>query len=311
MSTATIQVRNNELLYLIKQINEVECNLKSLNSLMIDTANYASARPHVMAVLTSFLKDLEYVHPHCEVSTILPKDEAVRNYMTRMKFYRENSFEVPYPFNEHDPTGRFIELKTFNSENKDNVIDELSNIFVRIKGLKEGLKRALSFCFSEIIDNSCCHAESPIDGLICAQTFYDRVEIAIVDRGIGIPSSLKKVDTYQELNSRQLLEYSIKEGVSSRKYDVMRTHQGFGMFAINEFVRMSNGKLEIFSNDACLITQNGLTKCSEAPNWKGTVIYLTFFRNTSADKWEEIWDEVFRSRGFEEPYLRYLDEDLF
>ncbi len=276
--------------------------------MLLDTSKYASARPHILTVLTAFMKG--HTDNYEDIFTRLPSNSDVKNYMARMGFYKQTSFDVEYPFAQYDSTGRFLELTSFNESNSDSVINKLTRIFASTKlNLPPGMQRALAFSFSELIDNCCCHSLSEIENHICAQVFNDRVEICIVDNGIGIPESLKAVKKYADLNNRQLISKSILEKVTSKGESNRRSHQGFGLYAVNEIIRLNNGCFEIYSDDVALITRSGKTSVVKIPHWQGTIVYMTLRKTHDVFKWQGIWKSVFESRGYDKPYLAHIDEE--
>jgi len=310
MSTnVKVDVVDNDLEGLISQLALAEQELSAASELFIDTSTYPSARPHTLTALTAFMKDVQIKFPTLKrISMKLPRNKNVRNNMARIKFYQENGFDVTYPYTVNASTGRFVEIKCFNAGNIDEVVEELTQV-IRQAELTDGLQKALAFCLSEIIDNSCCHAQVPT-GIICAQAFLDRIEVSIVDRGVGVASSLKEVSQFKNLSSRELLEHSIKEGVTSKEKSE-RGHQGFGLFSVNEIAKLSGGSFNIYSYDSRLETRGGGTSSFDSPPWSGTIINLVLKKNIPPHKWEEIWRELFWSRSFPEPLLSHIDDDDF
>lgn len=309
-NTLTITVSNNSMFELLSELSKVSFNPLT-DGLLIDTSGYNSARPHILAVLTSFMKKNDDFYE--TIWTTLPSDEDVKKYMTRMNFYELNRFNVPYPYRKYDSTGRFLEVTGFTESTSDSIIDKLTNIFANPQlGLPVGMQRALAFCFSEMVDNCCCHSLSKFNNHICAQVFYDRVEICIVDNGIGIPKSLSEVSEYSSFNNEELLAKSIIEKVTSKRHSKERSHQGFGLFAVNEILKMNGGSLEIYTDNVALITKGGKTDIVSIPTWEGTIVYMCLKKTHNVFEWQNIWNAVFESRGFDKPVLSHADvEDDF
>ncbi len=275
-------------------------------AIIIDMSLYSNAQPQVLAVLTSFIKKYEN---NKTIFTYFPNNNDVKNYMARMEFYNKNRFEVEYPYNKFDSTGRFIELTEFNNGNMDEIIAQLSQIFANPKlNVIDDMQRVLAFCMSEIADNCCCHSLSKTDNYICAQVYADRVSICIVDSGIGITGSLREVKEYSNLTNRELIAKSVMESVTSKNSGRIRTHQGFGLYAVNEIIKMNRGVLEVYTNDVALITRDGATDIINIPSWDGTIVHISLNRSYDADAWKLILRDIFLSRGHEEPYMSHLDD---
>lgn len=309
MSSASLIVHNNQLMRLLEQIELLEKQIvagDSINDLELDLTSYGSARPQTMAALTAYLEQLTHNYPSLNVNLQFPKNSDVLNYMTRMKFFEMNRFKVNYPYQEHDASGRFIELKSFGKHNQDRLNEEIASILKKM-GIHDNMQRAIAFIFGEIIDNTCCHSESSFEGKICAQKFFNYVEIAIVDKGIGIADSLRTAEEHKGLSRKEALEQSINKGVSSKLNlgGEHRAHQGNGLHDVSKIVKMNGGSFSIYTGNLCLTTNQGGTYITESAKWDGTIIHIRL-ENSYPLKWQEIWNELFDG---DEPYLNHLDDD--
>lgn len=88
--------------------------------------------------------------------------------------------------------------------------------------------KALEWCIWEITDNVVNHAASRVGGIVQVQTMPGRsrrVEITVVDAGVGIPSTLRK-GPHRIRDDAHALELAIQEGVTSRP----QINQGNGLF---------------------------------------------------------------------------------
>lgn len=131
---------------------------------------------------------------------------------------------------------------------------------------------AIEWSVNEITDNVINHSESPTGGLVQLTTFkkeQNRVEYAVCDAGIGIPSSLRQ--THPELTSdSDALDKAIREGVTRDKTMGM----GNGLFGSFEICRVSEGYFEVHSGFARL-SQNkrkGLHIRLEKIPYAGTLV---------------------------------------
>jgi anti-sigma regulatory factor (Ser/Thr protein kinase) len=72
--------------------------------------------------------------------------------------------------------------------------DPIIRLVHRHLEISEDLEEYLRICVNEVVQNIEDHAESPIGGVMCARYFAGRrhVRVAIVDRGVGIYTTLKR-----------------------------------------------------------------------------------------------------------------------
>jgi anti-sigma regulatory factor (Ser/Thr protein kinase) len=305
-------VNNDQFHELISDLSAVRKEIEngSRSGITLNFEKYSSARPPVLSTVSSFIKFISDTYSYIKIDLIPPSNIDVKNYMARIKFFEINGFnELTYPFREYDPTGRFIELKHFDESNQHRVNQELTHILKKISS-PDDFKIALAYCFTELLDNTCCHAEIESGGIICCQTYTNEIQVSIVDSGIGIAESMRKSPQYKYLDNCQLLRESVRENVSSKLYDEDRDHQGFGLFALNEIVRLSGGNLSIFSNGAYLLTNSKATYVNNGPDWKGTIINFSLRREYNPYYWRGVLNNLFTTRNYVIPE-HFLDDDIF
>lgn len=315
-----IDVNDNSLESLIGYISDAEWDIRRYGSrnveLIVSFEQYTFAKPRTMTVLTAFLNDLNSKYPNVELIVLPPKDTDAKNYMTRFNFFDLNPFceEAPvYPYQRYDAAGRFIELKQFDNKSKDQVNNELTQLITsKIQGSND-FKLSLAYSLFELTDNTCCHSAYHGGGVLCGQPYSGEVEIAIADRGIGIIESLKQTEKYWDYTDADILLESVKENVSSKLNDPHRDHQGFGLYALNEFIKQGNGLLEIYSNGVVLKTERGVTTARETYDYQGTMIYFSLPIGYNTIQWGEIMNRLFVNRGAHIPdHLLDTDyEDIF
>ncbi|MBY0024571.1 ATP-binding protein [Paenibacillus polymyxa] len=316
-----IDISDNNLERLVSDINEVEESIRDSSTcnieLIVSFAQYNFATPRVMTTVTAFLKDLKVEHNYVEVIIIPPSEDSVKNYMSRFNFFEINPYcsEMPtYPYNKYNGSGRFIELRQFDDRTKDKVNDELTKLIkVQLRG-SDDFKLSLAYSVIELTDNTCCHAEYDNGGHICVQPYHgsNEVEVSIVDRGIGIVNSLQDSEDFMFSDKTEILQASVQENISSKLKDPSRDHQGFGLYALNEFIKRGNGCLEIYANGAHLRTESGKTTVTETNNWKGTLIYFKLPIGFNVTQWAEIMNRLFVDRGYTIPdHLLELEENIF
>jgi len=131
---------------------------------------------------------------------------------------------------------------------------------------------AIEWSINEITDNVMVHAESPTGGLVQMTTFsrrQQRVEYAVCDAGIGIPTSLRR--GFPTLTSdTDALFQAIRENVTRDK----AVGQGNGLYGSYEICRRSQGLFEIHSGAARLTQteRRGLEIRREQVPYAGTLV---------------------------------------
>lgn len=305
MSELTVPVVHihgkNRLDLVLKQLNQIPNNAQKVK---VNLSCYPSARPHYMVSLVTFFS----ANPFLDIEICRPDDKDVCSYLNRMGFYQHLGYEFDYPYTKWDPDGRFIELKSFNEENQDDVVNEITKCLARL-GLSEQVQRALQFTFDELIDNACSHSNSCSNSYVCAQLFPSTMELhlAIADAGIGIPESLRKLTEYHSFSDDDLLNESIKNLVSAKRG--FGAHQGQGLYKVHSLMEKSKGELYIYSNRGYLSTISGYTTTRPCNNffWNGTILYAVI-PYLSQERWDSILLDVF---GDDLPLLPHLDPDDF
>lgn len=124
-------------------------------------------------------------------------------------------------------------------------------------------------CFSEILLNFWEHAVDDTRSIIIADGNPDVIDIACADTGIGIISSLKP--HFKNLKDIELISKAVERGVTSKPNT---NHMGFGLWLVNELVKLNNGKLHLYSEGYFYYNNFGKIKSGACPYWPGTIIYV-------------------------------------
>ena len=152
----------------------------------------------------------------------------------------------------------------------------------------QGILKAVSYAIGEIVDNTLRHSQSPIGGYICAQTYpnKNKLEICIIDCGIGIVESLKvENDVHKEKISKfksdsEFIQYSIEKGVTSKTQQKFGEtgHSGEGLFFTSEFIKENNGRMKVISDNGMLLIDSkvGIQLSETQHHWQGTIVMLEF-----------------------------------
>lgn len=193
-------------------------------------------------------------------------------YADTMRFYRATginkgkSFDIDYGNCNYLPITR-LDLKDLRDESRsnleyiqDNIERKAIDMATVLSRNSLQLKKLLKYVLTEIMRNVPEHSNA--DSIwYCAQYWptKDRVELAIIDEGIGIKNSLLSNYAYNDIidSDRTALEYALKPGISS-KFAPGTTNNakdewansGFGLYMISSLCANLEGSFTIASGDS-------------------------------------------------------------
>lgn len=155
------------------------------------------------------------------------------------------------------PRPAFLDLKSWYGD----IISSVRGLASVLSGSPEDSEEHKFYLYTlrELVRNVFEHSGAN-DCYICGQRWNDgRVEISILDEGIGIAKSLAR--SFSIGSDEQALREAIKPGVSSTSNIIndnnVYDNSGFGLYVLSE-IAGSFGKFTIASNTKCL----SLAKCN-------------------------------------------------
>jgi len=195
--------------------------------------------------------------------------KGTSTYAGRVNFHELLQIDYEETYSRRDNGGRFIELKSFNSESIYPLQDELNMILYQRQGISRGIRELLFYCLGEIMDNTILHSGFEA-GWLSAQYFPSTQEIRLIicDSGIGIHESLTKNTKYEPIDEAKAIELCVQRGVTNGK------GLGFGLYATSQFILHNQGDLLIYSGGHFLQMKNGAHTVSQGPRWRGTMVFL-------------------------------------
>ncbi len=239
----------------------------------IDLHAVEFVRPMSVAILLALLKVLK--QRGVQVELVQPA-QNVHEYLTRINFYEQLNVPVDYPWQRRDPTGRFIEIANPQSETAgEGVANEIVAIMAQNAPHFEQVQNGIQYAFIEIVNNVFHHAQSPIHGIVCAQSYPKRecIEIAVVDYGCGIAQSLRAHHKFA--CNEEALYLAIKPRVTGRP----GYNSGEGLFFTTEIIRANQGSMVLYSGDGGLFFNGNQMTYQAGSMWPGTIVGLTFHTN--------------------------------
>lgn len=102
------------------------------------------------------------------------------------------------------------------------------------------------------------------------------LHLAVVDFGIGIPSSVYSfLSPNESLTSAEALKWAFQSGTTTKQDEAIS--RGMGLNLLQTFVTQNQGRLKIFSNDACVdMDHTGIRYENGYTNFTGTLVNIAF-----------------------------------
>jgi hypothetical protein len=194
---------------------------------------------------------------------------------------RQNGFAGAFGYPSSGWDGNSIPYREDHSLDMNEIMDYLTYSWIG-KGwvhVSDKLRDAISERMWEIYDNAFEHSETQIGVFSCGQHFPSQEELvlSVVDFGLGIPA---KVRTFAGIDPRSkdlpadaCLRWAFTRGKSTSQEGIAR---GLGLDLLKEFVRVNQGKLEVYSNEGyALIDKDGERFTNRNTSFEGTVFHIT------------------------------------
>lgn len=234
--------------------------------------------PFGMLYAGMIIKNYHKKNPHIKYSIRYIENSNITTYAGHMGFFKfisENLFLGKSPgeasgncnympitkinFNE--------EFQEFNSKryhlDMEEIIERKSKELSKIIAHgNEELEIVLSYCLREMIRNISEHSETD-NAWVCGQYWptKGKAEIAIVDEGIGLKSSLRNNRFHREyiFDDKEAIQFAIKPGISrafsptsKNKSNDFWSNSGFGLYMTSTLCKELGGKFYLSSGNRCL-----------------------------------------------------------
>lgn len=142
------------------------------------------------------------------------------------------------------------------------------------------LRDAIAGRMWEIYNNAFEHSGTDIGVFSCGQHYKKDLILSVIDFGRGIPANVRiflcqHVDEalVSKLSGATCLKWAFERGNSTCMGDVAR---GLGLDLLKEFVRLNQGKLEIYSNDGyAIVDKDGERFENRDISFEGTAAHIT------------------------------------
>lgn len=174
--------------------------------------------------------------------------------------------------------------KCMNEKDCDEVRDEIVSQIIRRSNCTAGTRSAMAYMIDEIWVNSATHGyecyetdQYPKPIYFAAFSYSNRVEVAILDLGIGIHESLARKAEHRDLTAREALGKAIEEGVTGHP----NTSPGFGLYSASQFTSDRNGSLHIWSSGRRLSWKDNTLNIAKCDFYEGTLVVYEVYKSVN------------------------------
>lgn len=252
-----------------------------------DFRNLGTVEPFGMLIVGAKLRQFVETHPD-SIRQALNYEKAT--YATHMGFFRSFGMKHGKELGTVQGNENFIpitkiDVQDLREEARKNVEHIIETTEKKAESMAEVLARGetklieyLTYSIREIMRNIVEHSEAKsiwISGQYWPTK--DIVEIAIIDEGVGIQSSLRNNPYLSIKNDEDALLLSVEPGISGKAFGKMRgqddwANSGYGLYMTSSICQ-NGGSFAICSNSRALIFNNEKHKMVET-SFRGTAIRM-------------------------------------
>jgi hypothetical protein len=254
--------------------SEVE-KFSGKNELLIDFSGMGRVEPFSMVYVAKKIRDFSRENLGTKVICIGYEN---KQYAANMAFFRAFGLKHGREPNCNDGNESFVpftilRIKTIIDEAskswiaEQEIIERRSEHLAKILSRKNGgdLVDAITFSLREIMRNVLEHSRSR-SVEYCAQFWptYDKVEIAVIDNGIGLRSSLLANPFIQVHSDSDAIQQALMPAISSKNFKGLRIdrnnpwhNSGFGLYMISRICRLGGSFLICSGDHGISLNANG------------------------------------------------------
>lgn len=258
---------------------------KLVPNIQIDLSQIKEADILGLLIIYKYI-DFTYTHycfkkPNLHIDSYINDTWAKYEFDTLILAYISNKEVTDKPFKEFKIKleDKFIIAPQALLRNSNYSKEYLQNEFIpkitEYYNSKQKVTDLIFSCFSEILLNFWEHAVQDTKSVIIADGNQSRIEIACADTGIGIISNLNNFFE-NSCKESDLLSKAVQKGVTSKPNS---NHMGFGLWLVNELVKLNNGRLHLYSQGYFYYNDFGKIKSEPCSFWPGTIIYINLNLN--------------------------------
>lgn len=290
-------------------------NANEVDEFVFDFSRTKTVEPFPMLLVSSEIRRLADRFPNAKKSC------ANFNHMTyagHMGFFKAFGLEFGKAPGQAKGNSRYLPMKIFqcealiNSANAkgieigDEVEGESRHLAMMLCDSDKGpLSETLSYSIRELVRNVVEHSNAQDFG-ICAQYWpsRNRVEVAILDRGIGLRESLRHNPHIDASEDKRAINYALMPAVSGKAFKGSRVRQrgpwansGFGLYMTSRICRNGGTFFVASGNTGMLLTNKAEGKRYFDCSFTGTAIRMVI-RTSDLPALREALD-TYRNEGYE------------
>lgn len=292
MSDEVIKIPSTLTLQTALNLSTDLAKIEGARSITAEFGGEGSVEPFAMLMISS---ELQRAAERNNVESFRCKNHERMTYAAHMGFFNAFGYhDAPRKPGNSNGNSRHLPVNILSCEAlRDEAASEgteVGNIIEsKAKHLAEMLCGAdsgdlfdtLSYSIREIIRNVVEHSESQQIG-ICAQYWptKNRVEVAIIDRGVGLRKTLQRNPHLDVNNDRSAVNYALMPAVSGRAFKGSRqqrgpwANSGFGLYMTSRICR-NGGNFFIASGESgMMLTKAKGGKSYSSCSYDGTAVRL-------------------------------------
>lgn len=288
--------------------------LKDEKEICVDFKNVGLVEPFAMLIVSS---ELQRAAVRCQLNSFRCVNHEKMTYAAHMGFFKAFGYDYGKRPGEAPGGSRYLPVSIFNCDELRNqavergeavgdVIEEKSKqLAAMLCGEDESdLHRTLAYSLREIMRNVVEHSEADQIGM-CAQYWptKNKVEVAIIDRGVGLRKTLSRNPHLGIESDKHALNYACMPAVSGKAFKGSRVRQkghwansGFGLYMTSRICR-NGGNFFIASGDQGMMLTRAAEGKSYFPcSYEGTAVRLQIRTDQVGSLYDSL--KLYKEDGF-------------
>lgn len=189
-------------------------------------------------------------------------------------------------------------IEMFDNENIHAVYKDIINILNKQPDIELGVLQTLSYCFYEILDNVLTHSMKTCGTAVMRYSpEKSRIQIMVVDDGIGIYQSLTSNSDYSTITESEALVKCLLDGVTDGK------GMGFGLYSTACLIKQAGIIFKLHSGNHILISDGKEERVEKTHNWQGAVIYFELYSDMEIDPNQVLENRTDAASEFNDEFL--------
>lgn len=249
-------------------------NDSNITNPFIIITNLKWVQPFGMLLTSKVIRDFRSSHPEVSFKLDFNDSTSGHSYASHMGFYKSISDKLEIGKKPGEASGSNtyipiteIDLLKFHQEEVqrgnynelgESIEKEASKLSKILARTNVEFEKLLTYLIREILRNIPEHSGSTT-AWICGQNWNDgNAEIAIIDGGIGVKSSLQNNDTHRKyiLTDKDAIICALKPGISKafapergNKSSAVWSNSGFGLYMVSEICIRLGGSFNLASGE--------------------------------------------------------------